>query len=281
MKKNIIIGTAKFGLPYGLNQNKKKLKKKDIFKLLDFAKKNGISSIDTAINYGESEKVLGEFGMHNWRVITKLPTIKESNILELIFNSLKNLKIEKIDTLLFHDPKQMISSKGKSIFDEVIQIKKCGLVKKIGFSVYSPIEIRKILNKFEFDVLQCPYNIIDRRVEKSGILKILRKKKIEIHARSIFLKGLLLINQKKIPKKFQKWQNIWRNWYNFLEKNNLSPTDACANFAFSNKFIDKFVIGFDNYKQISNLINFRKKKKIKFPKDLQTSNTSLINPSNW
>jgi len=281
LRKKFIIGTANFGFPYGISNGKIKVKKKEVFKILNYAKSQGIYTLDTAINYGQSEKILGEYGLKKWKVITKLPKLKNNHNLEkLIKKSLNNLKINQIDTLLFHDTKQIIGKNGGKIFNNILKLKKKGLIKKIGFSVYTPNQVRKIIKSFNFQVLQCPYNIIDRRMDNSGILKILKKKKIEIHVRSIFLKGLLLLKKNKIPKKFHKWKNLFNNYHNFTNDNKISAQEFCLNFVLSNKFVNKLVIGLNNKNQLKELIS-TKRKKINYPAKIQTSDTRLINPSNW
>ncbi len=281
MKKKIIIGTANFGFPYGISKSKIKVKKKEIFKILNFAKSQGINTLDTAINYGQSEKILGEYGLKKWRVITKLPTLKNNdNIEKLIKKSLNKLKINQIDTLLFHDTKQIIGKNGRKIFNNILKIKKKGLIKKIGFSVYTPNQVKKIAKNFNFQVLQCPYNIIDRRMDNSGIFKTLKKKKVEIHVRSIFLKGLLLLKKNKIPKRFYKWKNLFKNYHDFATENKITAQEICINFALSNNSINKLVIGLNNKNQLKELISI-KKIKINYPTKIQTTDTKLINPSNW
>tara|TARA_B100001057_G_scaffold334525_1_gene335147 strand:+ start:4650 stop:5495 length:846 start_codon:yes stop_codon:yes gene_type:complete len=281
LKKKLIIGTAKFGFSYGIGNKKIRIKKKEVFKILNFAKLNGINTLDTAINYGDCEKILGDYGVKKWRVITKLPTVKDiKQVDRLVVRSIENLKIDQIDTLLFHDTKQMLSRKGEKIFKKILDLKKQGLIKKIGFSVYFPNEVKKILRNYKFQVIQCPFNIIDRRMVDERIFSLLKRNNIEIHARSIFLKGLLLLNKNQIPKRFKKWGHLWNNLHNFLKSKNKLPFEVCANFALSNRMIDKIVVGFDDKKQLDNFLSI-KKEKISFPKNIQSSDISLLNPSNW
>ncbi len=281
MKKKLIIGTAKFGFPYGIGNKKIRIKRKEVFKILNFAELNGIKTLDTAINYGDCEKILGDYGVKKWRVITKLPTIKDiKQVDRLIVKSIKNLRINQIDTLLFHDPEQMLSRKGEQIFKKILGLKKQGIIKKIGFSVYFPNQVKKILGNYKFQVIQCPFNVIDRRMANERIFSLLKRNNIEIHARSIFLKGLLLLNKNQIPKKFKKWRHLWNNLHIFLNSKNKLPSEVCANFVLSNRMIDRIVVGFDDKKQLDNFLSF-KKKKIFFPKNIQSSDISLLNPSNW
>ena len=53
----ISIGTVQLGLPYGINNSKKKtIRLNEFKKILTSSNKKKINSIDTAMAYGDSEK---------------------------------------------------------------------------------------------------------------------------------------------------------------------------------------------------------------------------------
>ena len=59
-KNKIILGTAQFGMNYGINNSMGVPEDKDVSSILDYAHKNGINTLDTAIAYGNSEERLGK-----------------------------------------------------------------------------------------------------------------------------------------------------------------------------------------------------------------------------
>ena len=93
-------------------------------------------------------------------------------------------------------------------------MKKNGVISKIGISIYSPSQLDLILPKFSIDIVQAPFNIVDRRILNSGWLEKLSKKNIETHIRSVFLQGLLLMQYEKIPNQFSHWNRVWLKWKN-------------------------------------------------------------------
>ena len=113
-----------------------------------------------------------------------------------IKNSLKRLNVQSLHGLLLHNSKDLLSDKGKMLVDSLKKIKSNGLVNKIGVSVYAPSEFDRIFDLIKIDIVQAPLNIIDRRFETSGLLTKLYNG-IEIHIRSVFLQGLLLMPRKK------------------------------------------------------------------------------------
>ena len=130
--------------------------------------------------------------------------------------------------------------------------------------------------------MQAPLNLIDRRLETSGWLSKLHSEEIEIHTRSVFLQGLLLMPRNKIPKKFNKWSKYWDRWFLELKKNRLSAAEACLLYPLSLPEIDRVIVGVDNVSQLNEVITNSKSQKSKIDWSFMISNDqNLINPSNW
>ena len=151
---NFSLGTAQFGLNYGITNHLGQVNAIELQKILSYAKQNNIHSIDTAIEYGDSEISLGKANISDWKVVTKLPKIPKNTrnipkwINQQISNSLLRLNIPKLHGLLLHSPIDLLSQNGKEIW-ETIQIKKDkGLVKKIGFSIYNPNELELLFDSY-------------------------------------------------------------------------------------------------------------------------------------
>ena len=179
----IVIGTANFGMLYGLQ--KKKVKISEIKKIMKFAIENNINTLDTASAYNSAEKNLGKIGLKKWNIITKIPKLPNNvNNVEKwfqnkILSSFKNLKVKKINTLMLHDTSNIINKKKfRRIYNEMNKLKKKKIIKKIGISIYDSKIGIKILKKYSFDVVQAPFNILDDRIITSGLIKILKKKKL-------------------------------------------------------------------------------------------------------
>lgn len=283
----IALGTAQFGTDYGISNLNGQSSIDDVKKIIEFSRKIGIKKIDTAKNYGETEKIIGEVGIKDFEIITKLPKIssKESNLKLLIDNqiqdSISKMKISKIDTLLLHNSKDLLSENGNKIFDIIQELKKEGIINKFGISIYEKDEIDQLNKNFKFDVIQIPFNIFDTRLIKSGFLRGLKKKGIEIHARSIFLQGLLINNHNLFPRKLKKFSKYFITWKKFCIKNNVSLKEACIIFATKQKFVSKFVLGFKNSKELEQILKINLKKKINFNKNFLNIPNKLKNPNLW
>lgn len=273
------IGTVQLGSKYGISNlnSSSTISKNDFYKILNLSLKKNIKIIDTAQSYGNSEKLIGTILLkkkfrNQFNIITKLGDlrfIKSKNIYGEIYEkvnfSLNNLKVKKIYGLLLHDIKDLKSKKRDIIFKSLLKLKREGLVKKIGFSCYNHNDLTHFLSKYNFDIIQFPFNIIDQRLLEAKILNNLKRKKVEIHIRSIFLQGLLLLPPEKIPYNFLKNHNSLKKWHNFLRTNKIDPISACLNFILKNNFYKNVIIGFNEYfqfKDVINKYNFIKKKKL-------------------
>ena len=184
----IALGTVQFGMNYGISNTTGQVSFDEIEKILDFCKSHGIDTLDTAQGYGQSEKVLGQFDLSQFKVITKLIG---SARLE---TSLENLKQDSVYGLMFHRENECNDQTWRRFETYKAQ----GLVKKIGVSVYSPDVLTDLINCYPIEIVQFPMNILDQRF--IPLLGKLKESGIEVHTRSTFLQGLLLMDS--IPEYF-------------------------------------------------------------------------------
>lgn len=276
MKKKIILGTANFSGNYGIF-NKQLKKNINIKKILKFFNKNKFSKIDISPHYfnlKKNEKIFKDFKIIYKILLKKNLTIPELNN-EIKFS--KNfMKRNEIYCLMFHNT-EIIKDK-KKITHVINYVKEKLKIKKIGISVYSPNEVRRVMKFFKPDLIQFPINVFDQTFLKKNFLFRLRKKGIELHARSIFLQGLLL--QREYPSFLHKdLKKHWQIWNNWLNENNISPLGACISFINKIKHLDGVIIGIETLKQLNLILNL-KVKKLNFDK-LAIKKKKIIYPQNW
>lgn len=284
----LALGTVQFGLDYGVANTDGKIDTTTMTSILQKAWAKGIDTLDTAISYGESEKRLGMINVKDWRIVTKLPEIPNecANINTWILNqvqkSLLRLGVSRISALLLHRPDQLLESNGIEIWKALQDLKQKNIVKKIGFSVYDCNQLDALWGSFQPDIVQMPYNLLDKRFLISGWMKKMNDAGVEIHVRSIFLQGLLLMSKSDRPEKFNHWKEIWEILDGWLLEYKITAVEAAISFAMDNPYIDKIVIGVDNVQQLEEILFITLKRKIiNPPKSLQTSDIRLINPSQW
>ena len=283
----IALGAVQFGMDYGISNDSGQTPIHEISRILSLANTLGISLIDTAISYGSSEKNLGEVGVSSFNIVSKLPSGALKNrqpqgiILEHIKESLIRLNKKSLYGFLSHNASDLLSLNGEKIYKVLIEAKQNGLINKIGASVYHPDEITQLMNYYDLDIIQAPFNIIDDRLIKSGLMRDLYKSNVEIHVRSIFLQGLLIMDPSVRLLRFKKWKNLWNNWEEWLNDLKVTPIEACLSYAHSFEEISKVIIGVETEQQLKEISNLKLLKFINIPDKLKIDDQLLINPVNW
>ena len=280
MKSNkIALGTVQWGMNYGISNKKGIPSNNELDKIISLARINGINLLDTAKGYGDAEERIGKFSNLDFRIVTKINSISvDCSVENQVEDSLQRLKNDILYGCLFHDVNELL--KLPSLWEDINFLKKKGKIEKIGVSLYNPYELEQLLSlNIIPDLIQIPFNIVDRRFEK--YFKTLSNLKIEIHARSIFLQGLLLNFEMMDEIKFSKWDYLWDEYKNWLKIDGLSPLEATINHVASYEEISKIVVGVECELQLQQIMFSLKKGISKAPNSLISFDEKLINPSLW
>jgi aryl-alcohol dehydrogenase-like predicted oxidoreductase len=258
------LGTVQLGLPYGVSNTVGQTPISEARDILSAAKSHGVRYLDTARAYGTSEEVLGELtkGSESFRIITKLPPLptniqNESEIRawvkDNINSSLAALRIPSAYGVLIHNPLDAVSSFAKHIIAGLRECVELGLVSNIGVSIYDRDQIDRVTDSFRIDIVQVPVNIFDQRLLKDNTLYKLKSDGIEIHARSIFLQGLLLMRPEDAPSYFDPIRAKLISFHRSCEAWGVSPVVAGLNFV-KTLPIDVGLIGVNTHLQFKEIV---------------------------
>lgn len=287
----IAIGTAQFGMKYGITNRSGQTSFKEVEDISSYAKMKGINILDTAPGYGDAEKVLGNIDLTGFDIITKTPHFKNDNIkidditllLQTFEASLKALKVNKVKGMLIHNIKDCYKNGSDTLFEALIKLKKNNYVDKIGVSIYDPQDIEQIIHLgIPVDIIQMPINVFDQRIITSGWLPKLKEKNVDIHVRSIFLQGILLAELNDLQIQHQK---IVKGYFEELYVNQLTKLEGALLFLKQIKEIDSIIVGVNNLQQFKEIIETYEKimgLNIKFDFDRFAINDSnIIDPRKW
>jgi len=281
----LALGGVQFGKNYGLVGGKK-IKNYEFKKIEKLILRSGIKFIDTGISYGRSEEIIGNYSFNKLNIITKIKLPKKNiNVDKWVEKkmraSLKKLKVNKIYGVLIHDYKDLFGIRGKKFLRYLYHLKNKKIIQKIGVSVYTPNDLKKIWSFWKPEIVQVPLNVLDQRFLKSRWMQTLKKFKILIFVRSCFLQGLLLTDYKS-NKRFKKFHKILDKFSDWCKLNHISRIQACVDFIKTKKNIDYLVVGFNNYSQFKEILESYKNKKIcKIPNIFITNKLNLIDPRRW
>ena len=283
----LALGTAQFGLNYGIANQTGQVLVNDAAIILDCAAAAGLDTLDTAIAYGDSEERLGQIGVNQWQIVSKLPQLPDRSldvsawVRASVMGSLERLKVSCLGVLLLHHPADLLGSQGVALYAAMAELKSLGVVKKIGISIYQPDELDTLLEYMDFDVVQAPFNIFDSRLIDSGWLGRLRDLGVELHVRSVFMQGLLLMPGALRPAKFQRWQPLWDEWERWLSVHQLTPLEACLRYALSFNEIRQVIVGVETPDQFKEIMTAASGDLPPVSVGLRSTDVALLNPSNW
>jgi aryl-alcohol dehydrogenase-like predicted oxidoreductase len=284
----LALGSANFGLDYGVANNSGKISESEVAEILLFAKKACIEIIDTAQAYGDSEARIGSLCDDNkFNFVTKIGVefangSRDQNVTHSVKQSCRRLNQSRLYAVMLHRPEVLLGDRGKEVVRELLMLKEQGVVSKVGVSIYSPEILTAISRVVKLDIVQVPFNVFDQQILSSGWSDKLKSDGVEIHTRSVFLQGLLLMQRLSLPEYFIKhWPVHFDAWYKFLSYNRADALEVALKFALHQNWIDKIVVGVDRVSQLKALMEIEKSsKRIDFP-ILGCNDPNLINPSKW
>jgi aryl-alcohol dehydrogenase-like predicted oxidoreductase len=262
--QRIGLGTAQFGLDYGITNPGGRVAEGDVRVILADCAAAGIDTLDTASLYGESEAAIGrtlEMGA-DFRIVTKTPKFTNTRspvdaicALNSAFEaSLHKLQRVSVHALLLHDVSDLLGPFGGALWEAMEALKASGRVTKIGVSIYEGAEIENALLSYPIDIVQLPWNPIDSRLIASGTLANLAAKGLEIHARSLFLQGLLLQQPAAIPKRFGPVREAVEDLDVRFRKQGVSRLEGILAAAFARPEISRFICGVTNRVELDAIV---------------------------
>ena len=205
------LGTVQLGLDYGIANMDGKPSQQQSFEVLSTAFSGGVTALDTAASYGNSEKVIGEyFRTHGGRdgvfITTKCGVNRadatEDEVRAIVRASLEqslvNLGTDRVDCLMLHRAED-IDEHPDALPKVLSELKSEGLIGNAGISIYHPESLRRPLETDVFTMVQAPMNMFDHALKNSGYMEELKKRNIALIIRSVFLQGLFFLDPDQMP----------------------------------------------------------------------------------
>jgi aryl-alcohol dehydrogenase-like predicted oxidoreductase len=281
----IALGTVQLGLTYGINNQTGKPDEKAAFEILDTAHRNGIQVLDSAEAYGNSLQVIGRYVRerenHSFRIISKF--IADGNSLtEKIEEQIASLSVAGLYGYMYH---RFSDYQAGSNREELLSLKGQSKIEKIGVSVYGTDELREVVNDPDIDIIQLPFNPFDSSEEKKELLRQAKSNRLEVHVRSVFLQGLFFREPATLTGNLQKLSAPLHEFLTIIRKHNLTPMQACLNYALHQSCIDYVVIGVETSGQlVENLSNIQHdltKGVEESLESIRVDDKSMLNPAHW
>ena len=291
MNEKIILGTVQLGLPYGINNVFGKPTQEESLQILKTAYSSGVRFLDTAEAYGNAIEMIGLYHKDQssfFEIISKFGAINvETDLKKNITESLHKLNVSSIYAYLFHSPAdlQQLNSFPKLV-SQLQNIKKEGLVKKIGVSIYNNEDFKLAIENPLIEIIQFPYNVLDNNNKRLELLKYAKDIGKELHCRSVFLQGLFYKDTNSLPIKLSPLKQYLDTFNSIANDMKISTAELAFNYALKNPYIDKVLIGVDSAKQlIENLKMTESKVTLQdlgiIDKNINVKEEELLYPYNW
>lgn len=283
------LGTVQWGIDYGISNLRGQTPAHEIGDMLSIAADAGISLLDTAAQYGAAEATLGEHSLATFKVVTKTPHFARSifepehqrQLLACFEESLARLNSRAVYGLLVHNAADLMVPGAPLLIEALRRLKAEGRVAKVGVSVYNSEQIEAVLNLFTPDLIQLPLNVFDQRLLKSGDISRLKDLDVEIHVRSVFLQGLLLMSPEELPAHMQRHRPAVERWREVAKAHGLTPRQAALAFVRDNEEIDQLLVGVESTEQLRECLADYSTDASFDGKGLNSRDVTLLNPTLW
>ena len=286
----LILGTIQFGMDYGVSNRQGRSPLKEVSAILATAADAGLELLDTAALYGAAEEVLGRLlpSGTSFRIITKTVPLKKDEIsagdvddLAAGFErSLERLRTTRVHGLLVHHAPDLLVRGGDLVFRQLLDWKEGALVDRIGVSVYSPAQARSLVERFPVDILQIPLNVMDQRFLADGTLGWLKARGVEVHARSMFLQGLLLMDPTKVHAYFRPVVSLLMRYRAALKDAGLTPVEAALVFS-KQSGADRILVGVENAAQLREIVRAYRSDVAMDYSGFSCDDPAMIEPFRW
>ncbi|MEI7430550.1 MAG: aldo/keto reductase [Betaproteobacteria bacterium] len=258
------LGTVQWGMSYGIANKSGPPELPEVRRILELARKFGVNVLDTAHAYGNAEQVIG---MHQelleaYNIVTKTLPIQAidsskssvSTVLQAFDESMVRLGRTNIYGLLVHREDDLLSSYGKKFWQSLQELKAQGAVSKIGLSVYEPNQLARILDCYPIDLVQLPLNLYDQRFLRSGMIERLSLSGVEVHIRSSFLQGLLLLPTDHLPDQFSSIRAHHSRFRQECKTSGTTPLEASLRFCLAQPKVNKVIVGCETQTQMQGIL---------------------------
>ena len=246
------IGTVQFGQAYGVSNMRGQVPLAEARAILARAARAGVGLLDTAANYGEAEQVLAQTDTSAFRIVTKTISAKQG-LAAVIARARQSIAtLGRVDLLLVHSASDLLGPDGDVLWNALRDLKDQGAVGGIGISAYVADDPAALAARFRPDAVQVPFSLLDQRLLRDGSLARLKDARVEVHARSVFLQGLLFLE--KLPDNLRAAAPLLASVRAKIAEAGTKPLDAALGFVLSRPEVDVAVTGVTALKELDEIL---------------------------
>jgi len=265
MLSRLGLGTVQFGMRYGVSNDHGQPGETEVAAILDRAEESGIGYLDTAFAYPNSEALIGRHlpPRSSLKIVTKTAPIDgvriergdKTRILDALALSMERLRVDRLYGLLVHHAADLGKPGWENLVDAMAEARSRGWVSRVGASVYNSGELELVESRFAPDLIQGPFNVLDTRLISSECFSRLKAAGTEMHARSVFLQGLLLMPPSSMPAFFEPVKAPLASLRAKWAEQGMNPLVGCLQFALGHPDIDAVIVGVNNLSEFDEILS--------------------------
>ena len=247
------LGTVQFGQAYGVSNTTGQVPLAEVRAMLTRAAREGVAVLDTAANYGQAEEVLAQCDTRAFRIVSKTVSVK-NGVAAVIARARQSVQsLGRVDALLVHAVVDLLGPQGDELWRELRKLKEEGAVGAIGISAYVADDPAALARRFRPDVMQVPFSLLDQRLLQDGSLARLKELGVEVHARSLFLQGLLFMET--VPEKLRDSAPLLARVRQRIAAAHTTPLAAALGFVLSRPEVDAAVVGATSRRELDETLS--------------------------
>ncbi len=265
MLQRLGLGTVQFGMHYGVSNRRGQPDEAEIAAILARASEAGAGYLDTAVAYPNSETLIGRHlaAGSRFKIVTKTAPIAEAvldhghktRILDTLAQSMDRLRTSRLHGLLVHQAADLGKPGWEHLVEALNEAKSRGWVGHIGASVYNEEQLELVESRFMPDIIQGPLNVLDMRLVSSASFSRLKARGMQMHARSVFLQGLLLMPPSTLPAYFEPVKSTLASLQAAWAAAGANPLAGCLGFVLRHPAIDATIVGVNSAAEFEEILS--------------------------
>jgi aryl-alcohol dehydrogenase-like predicted oxidoreductase len=279
----LALGTVQFGMKYGIAGRGAAVPESEVKEILAAAWQGGIRTLDTASAYGDIEERLQRLAQGRpFSIVAKIPAAAAAtgaaDVAEHVRKSIATIRArlgESVCAVLFHRAADLSDPGGDTAWSTAAE-SLAGTDLKLGASCYSPVELRELRARFPIAVAQVPGNALDQR-----LLAAEGSEYPEVHLRSAFLQGLLLMPEQQAAVRVPKAKAALLAWHRWCRERALDPLQAALSIVKAMPAVSRCVVGVDSVAQLQEIVTAWNDAESTRAPELAVQDQDVIDPRRW
>ncbi len=168
--------------------------------------------------------------------------------------ALARLGVEQAECIFVPTASELFGPHGQAMWNRLRALKDAGVTRKIGISVFASDDPLGLARRFRPDVVQAPASLLDQRLLIDGTLAAIAGLGMEVHLRSIFLNGLLLLPPDRAPSHLKAAATRISRARRLIAEGKSDPLQAALGFALSRPEASAVLVGVASARELNAVV---------------------------